>query len=74
MFSNIWTKALSYLAPIGIALSILLGAYLRGKSDQKGAQTKQELDTLRKGNKIDEKVIQMSPSELDSNINRWMRD
>lgn len=74
MLSLLWGKINKYVIAVGAALGILLGAYLKGQSDQKNKQKNKELDTLREGNKIDEKVRDMPLSELDRNLKRWMRD
>ena len=74
LLSLVWGKVNKYLVAIGAALGIILGAYLKGKSDQKNLEKNKELDTLREGKKIDEKVNRMSISDIDSNLKRWMRD
>ena len=74
LLSLVWGKVNKYLVAIGAALGIILGAYLKGKSDQKNLEKNKELDTLREGKKIDEKVNRMPISDIDNNLKRWMRD
>lgn len=74
LLATVWSKIDKYLITIGAALGIILGAYLKGKSDQKNTQKNKELDTLREGKKIDEKVNRMPITDIDNNLKRWMRD
>ena len=78
LLSSLWSKFYGYIIAIGTALAILAGAYLKGVSDQKSRQASQELkdrlQILKKGQAIDEQVRDMSGTELDRNISRWLRD
>lgn len=74
LLTTLWGKIDKYLIAVGAALGIILGAYLKGKSDQKNTQKNRELDTLREGKKIDEEVNRMPITDIDRNLKRWMRD
>lgn len=70
LLATLWGKVDKYLIAVGAALGIILGAYLKGKSDQKNMEKNRELDTLREGKKIDEKVNRMPIADIDNNLKR----
>lgn len=74
LLATLWGKIDKYLIAVGAALGVILGAYLKGKSDQKNTEKNRELDTLREGKKIDEEVNRMPITDIDRNLKRWMRD
>lgn len=82
MISIAWTfltsKIGKYVAAVGAALALLAGVYLKGRSDSKQsiqeAEARQLAEDTAKAKEINEKVSGMSDSELDVNLNRWMRD
>lgn len=75
-------KLWSYKEVLGIAILLLglaLGAvYLKGRSDASSSiQTKQAEQTIKdvkKARKIENDVQKLSPTDLDRDFQRWLRD
>lgn len=59
-------------------MALLLGIYLKGRSDYKSdaevKQVKKNLKDLQEANKIEDDVRDMSESRIDSELSEWMRD
>lgn len=67
-------KIKNLLISFGVAVGVILTAYLRGKSDQKDSEKIKDLESIKRGSEIDKKVRDMPKSDIDRNIDRWMRD
>ena len=78
MLSAAWAALTSrltgYLAAIGIAASILLAAYNKGRRDAKANQTAQDIKAIRKAREVENEVSGLGAGELDARLDRWMRD
>lgn len=68
------SKIKQFLLASGVAVGVILTAYLKGKSDQEASVKSKNYDTLKKGAEIDKEVRDLPLSSIDSNLNRWMRD
>lgn len=59
-------------------LALLFVVYQKGRSDQKdileNKGLRDRVDTLNKSKEISDEVDQMSSSDLDTTLDRWMRD
>lgn len=76
--SAIWTAITSrvagYLAAIGIAASILLAAYNKGRTDAKANQNADNLKAIRTAREVEDEVNGLGASDIDRRLSRWMRD
>lgn len=76
--SGIWSKIQGWALAAVAVIGILAGAYLKGRSDQKDTSTskanQKRLDDISKKREITQNVEKMSPSDLDRDLDRFMRD
>lgn len=74
----LWMKLRGYVLGVGVALSLIAGVYAKGRLDQKegtdAAVAKRDAADLKKAKEINDEVSQKSPAQLDTDLNRWMRD
>lgn len=81
MINLLW-KLWSYKEIVGVLLLVLglalAAVYLKGRSDASTSiQTKQAEQTIkdiRKARKIENEVKNLSPSDVDKHLDKWMRD
>ena len=78
MLSALWLKAQSYLAMAGVALAIIAGAFLYGRSDGKAdaraEQARNNAKTIKKARGVEDEVQGMDGGSVDSALSKWMRD
>lgn len=78
MFSALWLKAHSYLAMAGVALAIIAGAFLFGRSDGKAdaeaEQARNDAKAIKKARGVEDEVQGMGSADIDSTLAKWMRD
>lgn len=74
----LWNKFQGWILGMGAVAGLLLGAYLKGKSDQSKNTTlkesKKRVEDLQTARKIENEVSKMPKSDLDRQLDRWMRD
>ena len=68
------SKLTGYAVAIAAALAVLVGAYLKGRSDSKTAQTAREAQSATKARKIENEVSRLEDSAVDARLAKWMRD
>lgn len=74
----IWGKIKGWVVAAGAALAIVGAVYLKGRSDQKSndqnKELKTRLDSVKKSKEVSDEVRKMSPSDVDRELDRFMRD
>lgn len=75
---GLWTKFKGWIVAGASALALLVGIYLKGRSDQsqinKTKNLEDKVKTIDKARKVEDEVRKMSPSDVDSGLDRFMRD
>ena len=78
MISALFTKAKAYIAAAGVFLAVLVGAYLKGRSDQTAMTNKslseERTKALKKANEVKNEIIQLNDDDVDRRLSKWMRD
>lgn len=78
MLSALWLKAQSYLAIAGVALAIIAGAFLYGRSDGKAdaeaEHARNNAKAIKKARGVEDEVQGMGSADVDSALGKWMRD
>ncbi len=76
--ANIWLKAQGYLAALGVALAVIAGAFLYGRSDGKAdaeaEQARNNAKAIKKARGVEDEVQGMGSADVDSALSKWMRD
>ncbi|MCK4205233.1 hypothetical protein J3U99_10685 [Brucella pituitosa] len=68
------SKITGYAVAIAAALAVLVGAYLKGRSDSKTAQNARDAQSATKARKIENEVSRLDDSAVDARLAKWMRD
>ncbi|WP_210200317.1 hypothetical protein [Brucella pituitosa] len=68
------SKLTGYAVAIAAALAVLVGAYLKGRSDSKTAQTERAAQSATKARKIENEISRLDDSAVDARLAKWMRD
>ena len=68
------SKLTGYAVAIAAALAVLVGAYLKGRSDSKSTQTARDAQSAAKARKIENEVSRLDDSAVDARLAKWMRD
>ncbi len=68
------SKLTGYAVAIAAALTVLVNAYLKGRSDSKTAQTARDAGSVTKARKIENEVGRLDDSAVDARLAKWMRD
>ena len=78
MLSALWLKAQGYLAALGVALAVIAGAFLYGRSDGKAdaeaEQARNNAKAIKKARGVEDAVQGMDGGSVDSALDKWMRD
>lgn len=78
MIFLLWSKFKGWVIGAAAALALLLGAYLKGRSDQKdqnqNKELKDRLTSVKKAKEVSDEVRKKSPSSVDRELDRFMRD
>ena len=72
--ATIKARMTAYAVAIAAALTVLIGAYLKGRSDSKTAQTARDAQSATKARKIENEVSRLDDSAVDARLAKWMRD
>ena len=74
----IWNKAKTWLAVAGGALVVIGAAYLKGRNSgeasAKTAEAAAQAKAIANKRESDNAVDQMGASDVDSGLDKWMRD
>lgn len=75
---SLWSKFKGWLIGAGVAITLVLGAYLKGRSDQKetlqNKELKDRIKSINQSKEVNDEVRKMSPSDVDRELDRFMRD
>lgn len=78
MLSALWLKTQGYLAALGVALAVIAGAFLYGRSDgkaeAKAEQARNNAKAIKKARGVEDEVQGMDGADIDSALSKWMRD
>ncbi len=76
--AGIWSRLYGYLAAIGVALAVIAGAFLYGRSDgkadAKAEQARNNAKAIKKARGVEDEVQGMDGGAIDSALAKWMRD
>lgn len=74
----LWSQAKGWLIAAASALAIIAAVYVKGRSDQKTVNQNKDLknrvESIKKAKEVSDEVHKMSPSRLDRELDRFMRD
>lgn len=76
--AGIWSRISGYLAAIGVALAVIAGAFLYGRSDGKAdaeaERARNNAKAIKKARGVEDEVQGMGSADVDSALAKWMRD
>ncbi len=76
--AGLWSRISSYLAMAGVALAIIAGAFLYGRSDGKAdaeaEHARNNAKAIKKARGVEDAVQGMGGADVDSALAKWMRD
>ena len=74
----LWLKVKGYLAAIGVALAVIAGAFLYGRSDGRAdaerVAEKANAAARKQSKEVEDEVQRMGSADVDSALGKWMRD
>lgn len=75
---TIWNKVQGWVIAASAVLALLIGAYLKGRSDSKAINKTKTLEdqvkSVEKAKEVEDEVRKMSPSDIDRRLDKFMRD
>lgn len=78
MILLLWSRFKGWIIAGASALALIGTVYLKGRSDQsaqnKNKELKDRLDSTRKAKEVSDEVRKKSPSAVDRELDRFMRD
>jgi hypothetical protein len=78
MFSALWLKFKGYLATAGVAVAVIAGAFLYGRSggkaDAEAEQARNNAKAIKKARGVEDAVQGMGSADVDAGLAKWMRD
>jgi hypothetical protein len=78
IFAAIWSRISSWLAPAGVALAIVAGAFFygrsNGKADAKAEQAKANAKAIKQARGVEDDINKMAGSDIDAGLSKWLRD
>lgn len=77
LLSALWTKFAGWIGAVGALLAILVGAFLKGRSEGKSImqaeQDRHRREAIANKRKLDSEIDDLAPADLDQRLNRWVR-
>jgi hypothetical protein len=77
LLSGLWSRFAGYVVALGALLAILVGAFLKGRSDGKAVmreeQERHRREAITKKRKLDDEIDDLAPADLDQRMGRWVR-
>lgn len=77
-FAGLWSRISSWLAPVGVALAIVAGAFFygrsNGKADAKAEQAKANAKAIKQARGVEDDVRKMGSGDIDRALGKWLRD
>ncbi|WP_348646782.1 hypothetical protein [Ensifer sp. ENS08] len=78
LFAGIWSRITGWLAPVGMALAIVAGAFFYGRSsgkdDAKAEQAKANAKAIKQARGVEDEVQNMGGDDVDRALSKWLRD
>lgn len=78
LFAAIWSRITGWLAPVGVALAIVAGAFFygrsSGKADAKAEQAKANAKAIKQARGVEDEVQALGASRVDDALSKWLRD
>lgn len=76
MISALWSRFAGYIAALGALLALLVGAFLKGRSDGKAImaeeQERHRREAITRKRKLDSEIDDLGPADLDQRMSRWV--
>lgn len=77
MISALWSRFAGYIAALGALLALIVGAFLKGRSDGKAIMAEERerhrREAIEAKRKIDSEIDDLAPADLDQRMSRWVR-
>ncbi len=78
LFTGLWSRITGWLAPVGVALAIIAGAFFygrsSGKADAKAEQAKANAKAIKQARGIEDEISKVGRDDLDRALGKWLRD
>lgn len=75
---SLWLKFKGYLAMAGVALTVIAGVFLygrsNGKADAEAEQASNNSKAIKKARAVEDEVQNMGGAGVDAGLAKWMRD
>ncbi|RAS16103.1 hypothetical protein [Ensifer adhaerens] len=73
-----WSRITGWLAPVGMALAIVAGAFFygrsSGKADAKAEQAKANAKAIKQARGVEDEINEMGGGDVDRALGKWLRD
>ncbi|MBD3844276.1 hypothetical protein IED13_01100 [Bosea sp. SSUT16] len=77
MISTLWTRFAGYIAALGALLALIVGAFLKGRSDGKAImaeeQERHRREAIEAKRKLDSEIDNLAPADVDARLRQWLR-
>ncbi|CAM5769742.1 hypothetical protein [Bosea minatitlanensis] len=77
ILTALWTRFAGYIAALGALLALIVGAFLKGRSEGKAImaeeQERHRREALAAKRKIDSEIDDLAPADLDSRFREWIK-
>lgn len=77
LLAGIWSRFAGYIAALGALLALIVGAFLKGRSDGKAIMAEERerhrLEAIAAKRKSDAEIDDLAPADLDSRLREWVR-
>jgi hypothetical protein len=74
--SALWSRFAGYIAALGALLALILGAFLKGRSDGKAIMAEERerhrREAIEAKRKLDSEIDDLAPADLDQRMSRWV--
>lgn len=78
MISALRSRFAGYIAALGALLALIVGAFLKGRSDGKAIMANERerhrREAIAAKRKIDSEIDDLAPADLDQRMSRWVRE
>lgn len=76
MISALWSRFAGYIAALGALLALIVGAFLKGRSDGKAIMAEERerhrREAIEARRKRDSEIDNLAPADLDSRLRPWV--
>ncbi|RDL51788.1 hypothetical protein BLJAPNOD_02929 [Ensifer sp. M14] len=78
LLAAIWSRITGWLAPAGVALAIVAGAFFygrsNGKAEAKAEQAKANAKAIKQARGVEDAIQNMGGDRVDDALSKWLRD